>query len=194
MATLNRVIGGPKGDLGLSPLGREQATKLRLRLERTAEVQPDVVASSVLPRAMETAQLVFPEADVVTDCDWCELHPGECDGLVWDDYVSRYDTGPPDPERPMSPGGESTRTFDERVRRAIDALIARYEGKTVVLFTHGGFVSAAVHKLVGGPGMHVPGPLFLDPDNTSITSYRRTDDGDRWILERYNDSAHLQLL
>jgi probable phosphoglycerate mutase len=189
-ATLQRIVGGPKGDTGLSDLGRDQATGLRDRLRRTGELVPDVVAASVLPRAIETAQIVLPDHDLVTDCDWCELHPGECDGLVWDEYMAIYDTGPHDPDRPMSPGGESLRTFDARVRRAIDALLVANADKTTVLFTHGGFITAATYYLLGSDGMFGQTGVFLDPRNTSITEFAWRDDG-RWTFERFNDSAHL---
>ena len=193
MATVRRVVGGPKGDTGLSDLGREQATKLRDRLQRTGEIAADVVGASVLPRAIETAEIVFPGRDVRTDCDWCELHPGECDGMVWDDYVATYDSGPPDADRPMSPGGESLRTFDARVRQAFDAIVAANAGRTVAIVTHGGFISAATRYVLGDAPMTLrsASSYFLDPDNTSITAFSRASGADPWIFERFNDVAHL---
>jgi probable phosphoglycerate mutase len=195
MATVNGVVGGPKGDTGLSPAGRAQALRLRDRLRATGEITPDVVLASVLPRAIETAQLAWPDADLVTDCDWCELHPGECDGLVWSEYQALYDDAPDDPDRPMSPGGESLRTFDARVRKAVAALIDANAGRTTLLFTHGGFIVAATLHLLGVPGIgELAARSFrLDPKNTSITEFALVEGNDRWTLERYNDVAHLAL-
>src|SRR5262245_26197494 len=51
-AGVSGIIGGPKGDTGLTDLGRSQAELLRDRLARTGELQPDVLLASVLPRAI----------------------------------------------------------------------------------------------------------------------------------------------
>jgi broad specificity phosphatase PhoE len=114
------VVGGSKGCRGLNDLGRAQAEALRDRLLATHELEPDVVLTSVLPRAIETAEIVgaaFASGiELVSDCDYCEIHPGECDGLTWDRFRERYGRVVDDPDQPMSPGGESLRTFDARVR------------------------------------------------------------------------------
>jgi len=83
-SSVDRVVGGPKGCTGLSDAGRDQADRLRARLERSGELRADAVLVSVLPRAVETAQLVMRAlggAELVTDCELCEVHVGEADGL-----------------------------------------------------------------------------------------------------------------
>jgi broad specificity phosphatase PhoE len=92
----------------------------------------------------------------------------------------------------MSPGGESTVDFDRRVRRAMSALITRSQGKTVLVVTHGGFISAACLFMLGAPGLYEERPAFLDPANTSITQFSRNEPGRRWTLNRYNDSSYLE--
>src|SRR4051794_27890398 len=97
MCALNSVIGGVKGCTGLSPEGRAQAEKLRNRLLRTNELaDADVLLTSVLPRAIETASIIAPalgkagEVEPKQDCDLCELHPGDADGMTWDAWEERY--------------------------------------------------------------------------------------------------------
>ena len=53
-ANVEPVVGGMKGDLGLTALGREQAERLSARLQ-TEGIAADVLYSSTLPRARETA-------------------------------------------------------------------------------------------------------------------------------------------
>ena len=54
---LNRIIGGPKGCTGLTPLGRIQVAALADRLYESGELrQATALYSSVLPRATETAE------------------------------------------------------------------------------------------------------------------------------------------
>src|SRR4051794_30023408 len=80
------VIAGIEGCTGLSDLGRRQAEALRDRLS-AAPIQVDVVRTSLLPRAIETAEIIAPAlgghlGPAERDCDLCELHPGACDGMT----------------------------------------------------------------------------------------------------------------
>lgn len=92
VANVAGIVAGPRGCTGLTETGRAQAAALAERL-RSEAVVPDIVYSSVLPRAVETAEIILSGlggAEVVQDCELCELHPGECDGLTWDEQVRRY--------------------------------------------------------------------------------------------------------
>jgi len=191
-AATEQFIAGHDGCKGLSDLGRSQAAALRDRLARTGELRPDVVAASILPRAIETAQITFSNADLVTNCDWCEQHVGEADGMSIEDFTRVYGGfNDADPDHPISPGGESGRVFDARVRRALDALHEDYRDQTLVLFTHGGFVATATAHALGAPGLHAQAsPLLGQAYNTSMTVLV-SDNGGPWSLGRYNDAAHL---
>ena len=83
---------------------------------------------------------------LVTECGLCELHPGEADGLSWDEFSARF--GPvdwdADPDRPIAPGGESWTGFVDRVERALDAVEARHPGQLVVVATHAGVIEASL--------------------------------------------------
>ena len=148
------------------------------------------VYTSVLPRAIETAQRIargLPDVEPVADCDLCELHPGEADGLTWGEYLERY--GAPDwgtdPGRPFSPGGESWSGFFERCRGALDAIARRHRGERVVVVAHGGVVEQAMKLNRGSdPGAR----LLLTTENCSMTELEL--DGARRLL-RYNDCAPL---
>ena len=112
----------------------------------------DVFYSSVLARAVETADVIAAALDLTParqDCDLCELHPGECDGMSWEEQVRRYGPGDTrDPDQPMSPGGESVRSFDLRVRDALRRLIELHTGESVAAVTHGGFITASMLALL----------------------------------------------
>ena len=194
------IVGGPKGCTGLTEQGRVQAEQLRDRFARTPDLRPDILVASILPRAIETAEIVAgafdPGLTIRTDCDYCEMHPGECDGMPWGEARARFGVSAEadGPDTPMSPGGESTREFDAWVRRALFALIAANEGRTIVMFTHGGFVIGSTLALLGAPGMHASDerPFRLYPRNTSITEFGRAAAADQWMFERYNDTAHVE--
>jgi probable phosphoglycerate mutase len=187
------VVAGHRGCVGLSATGRRQAEGLRDRLVG-AGFRADAVVTSVLPRAIETAEVIAEGLGVGTaciphDCGLCERHPGEADGLTWDELVARY--GPLDPvrepDRPMSPGGETGRAFRRRALAGVEALAARHAGGTVLAVTHGGVILAATLALLGV----APRSFAHELANTSVTEWVRTDDG-RWLLHRFNDAAHLE--
>ncbi|MDQ1375149.1 MAG: hypothetical protein QOJ09_2487, partial [Actinomycetota bacterium] len=102
-AYLDQVVAGEKGCTGLSDLGRRQASALRDRLARTGELAgTTALYASILPRAIETASIIAPALgghDIVEDCDLCELHPGDADGLLWDDYRAIYAVERWEPDR-----------------------------------------------------------------------------------------------
>ena len=189
-------IGGFKGCTGLSDNGRRQAELLRDRLLRTGELSDaDVVLTSVLPRAIETAAIIAPglgqagEIEAKQDCDLCELHPGEADGLTWDEWGERY--GRIDmranPYAPIAPGGESIAEFLSRVGRTLTRVVNDHPDQTVVISGHGGLVWGSVHAFADLPIRSA----HFDAENTSITEWSIETEPAR--LVRLNDFAHLAL-
>ena len=130
------IIGGMRGDAGLTDRGREQAQLLEKRL-RKERLHADQLYASTLPRALETAEYVARALDlpVQPDDELHELRPGEADGLTVDQWRERYWPRPPavrDAFTPLAPGGESWVAFLARAGAAIAALVDRHPGQTVV--------------------------------------------------------------
>ena len=59
-AGLRGVIPGPLGCLGLTDLGRRQATALHDSIAADPDFTVDVLVTSTLPRAIETAGIIAP--------------------------------------------------------------------------------------------------------------------------------------
>jgi probable phosphoglycerate mutase len=194
--TVDRVIGGPRTCSGLSPLGRQQAERLRDRWLANPELTADVLLASQYPRAIETAE-IFASAlgglTVVSDDGFGEHDPGpDCDGLGYKEYMDRYDIGPDawdsgDPFATTFPGGETVASFQFRVGSAIRRTIDMYAGQTVVVACHGGVVDAVLRFALKAPGM---GAFQIHTLNTSITELLLIKPN-LWRLLRYNDTAHL---
>ena len=83
----------------------------------------------------------------MADCELCELHPGEADGLTWEEMVEQL-RGPglgPRPARSRSPrAGESWLGFYERCESALARIVERHAGERVVLVVHGGVIEQAM--------------------------------------------------
>lgn len=195
------VCGGRRGCTGLTERGVAQVVALRDRLLATGELAgAGALVASELPRAVETAELLAPALgptgghvmpEVVRDCDVCELHPGEADGLAWGEFSARF--GDPDwdtePDRPIAPGGESWTGFVRRVDAALRRLAAEHPGELVVVASHAGVVEASVLALLPVAGGRDGARLQLRTGHASLTTWEV--DGDRWRLLAYNDTAHL---
>jgi probable phosphoglycerate mutase len=188
------IVGGRRGCTGLSDTGRHQAEALRDRLVGTGELAgAAALYTSVLARAVETAAIIAPGIGggdgPVADCGLCELHPGEADGLTWDEYRSRY--GEPDfdadPDTVVAPGGESWTTFVARASDAVAAVARAHPGALVVVACHAGVIeSTLLAFLPVAPGR---ARLGLPTEHTSLTEWELS--AGAWRLVRYNDAAHL---
>ncbi|MGH9164747.1 MAG: histidine phosphatase family protein [Acidimicrobiales bacterium] len=194
LATVNEVVGGHQGCTGLSDLGRRQAAALRDRLARTGELAgAAVLVTSVLPRAIETADIIAPALGglaVKQDCDVCEIHPGEGDALSWVEFSARYGQGQPRSRfEPMAPGAESWAVFMARTGRALLALAEEHAGRTAVVVCHGGVVEGSFASFGNLPIQRAFG---LATENTSITEWELRPGRDLWWLVRFNDAAHLE--
>ena len=111
---------------------------------------------SVLPRAIETAQIIAPGLGLEIarhECDLCEVHTGEADGLAWEEYTTRYGSFDmeAEPDRVFAPEGESWNSFHERVQRLLERLAADHPDETVVAVCHAGVIMASMRGLLGLP-------------------------------------------
>jgi probable phosphoglycerate mutase len=196
-AGFHGVIGGPRGCTGLTPLGRRQADALRQYLTDTGRLRADVLLASILPRAIATAEIIAPALDLQIqrqDCDLCEVHTGEADGLEWSEYAARYGTFDmeSEPERVFAPGGDSWNSFHARVQRVISRLAEEFVDQTVVAVCHAGVITASLRVLFDIP--HPGTGNQIRPTNTGLTDWEYNPTHDRWTLHSFNEHEHLLTL
>ncbi len=176
------MIGGLHGCTGLTERGREQVRALARRWV-SASFRPDVLVSSPVRRARETADLLaasLPGLMVAEDCDLCELHVGAADGLSWSDYDARYGRFhlENEPSRAFGPGAESWAEMMVRVQGCLEELSIRWHDQTVVMVTHAGFIVTSLLWLLAIP--NVTGRAYLDPGFTSVTCWIGTALAGTW--------------
>jgi 2,3-bisphosphoglycerate-dependent phosphoglycerate mutase len=198
-SALDGRIGGHRECRGLSARGVEQAEHLAARLRRTGELDDaDVLYTSVLRRAIETAELIQPVLNLAAkrDCSLCEMHDGEeLDGMAVDDvrdrfWIPAHTAGYRQPWSALSPGTESWVECVARVGAALHDLAREHAGQKVVIVAHAGPIRAAFVALGLLP---IQPPMGLYVANTSITEWRSEPEQSQWSwgLHRYNDHAHL---
>ncbi len=206
VCNVSGVCGGRVGCQGLTERGVGQVEALRHRLESTGELAgARALYASELPRAIETAALIAPalrsrgpgrsrgpEPPVRRDCGLCELHPGEADGLTWNEFAVRF--GDPGwdttPDHPIAPGGESWTGFVRRVAATLETLAARHAGELVVVACHAGVVEASMLAMLPIVGGRDGARLGLATRHASMTTWEVGEAA--WRLVAYNDASHLE--
>jgi broad specificity phosphatase PhoE len=180
-----RLMG--QSDMPMNLEGRQEAAHLAARLKQS---RIDVLYTSDLERALETARIVAKAVGIepVPLAQLRELDVGsavgktreelrlECPGLFGESWI----------DTPF-PGGESYAQLTERVGRALRDLLARHEGKIVVVVAHGGTIRAAVAALTGIPLARLIGLTVANASVTRLTSLSR----DEVRLDALSDVAHL---
>ena len=185
-----RLVFQGQGGRGLNALGRAQAARLA---ERMKLVRPDVIVSSDLERAVETATIVAATCrlDIQTDPDLREVDVGAWTGKSYADIESSYPeewaawTSGLDVRRG---GGETYGELAARVERAVVRIASAHPRRRVLLVSHGGAIKAYVAKILGLPaaGLRALGGV----GNAGITHVERDARGG-CRLQAWNDVAHL---
>jgi probable phosphoglycerate mutase len=169
--------------------GEEQARLVGERLAAEGEVS----AIYVTP-LQRTAQTAAPLAErlglePVVEPDLREVHLGEWEGGGLRKHAR---SGHPlivqifaDQRWDVIPGAEPTDAFNARVRAGIERIAAAHPDQTVAAFVHGGVIGSVLAQATGASGL-----AFAGADNGSISELVVIP-GVRWVVRRYNDTAHL---
>jgi glucosyl-3-phosphoglycerate phosphatase len=172
-------------DVGLDEVGRAQAQQAATVL---AEVRPDVVVSSDLARARDTAQPLVDRTGGALRLDprLRELDLGAWQGLTSEQARQRF----PDEHAAWRQGvdvprggGETYRQAGERAAECLrEALAEVPDGGTLLAVTHGGTARAAVAVLLE---LEDAAAWRVSPlGNTCWSVLVEADQG--WRLERHN--------
>jgi alanyl-tRNA synthetase len=133
-------------EIGLNSAGIEQSKKFG-RLVK--EFKPDIILSSPLLRAQQTAKIIAPAADIIAEPLAVERDLGELKGLTQAQVLEKC---PSDSFLKKNgvyyclqpPGGENIEQLRERVGQLLQKIKRDYRGKKVLVVTHGEVLDMAV--------------------------------------------------
>ncbi|MCC7370751.1 MAG: histidine phosphatase family protein [Chloroflexi bacterium] len=191
------IVGGPRGCRGLTEAGRDQAARLARRLLGELQHGPSVIYCSVLPRAIETAEIlgeVLVPVRIIQDCGLCTWHtPPDADGRPWTEYRREHSLPGGGVFRPFERGNESWSEMVGRTGRALEQIAARHWRETVVVVAHAETIPSSL-IVFGGLPLAIGFDLSIAP--TSITEWATEGNPaawprPRWTLMRLNDRGHL---
>ncbi|UVI33027.1 histidine phosphatase family protein [Paenibacillus spongiae] len=167
-----------QSDIPLNAAGRIQAHALSERLKNE---QWDVIFSSDLSRAKETADIVAAALGVSihTDPRLREIHKGETEGTTLEERVTRW--GEHWEKMPL--GMEDEQSAAARGTSFIAEIAEAFRGKSILVVSHGALIGLTVKRLIASVNIEV------HFHNTSITAIHYN--GIEWKCELFNCAKHL---
>jgi broad specificity phosphatase PhoE len=186
-------------DIGLDDVGRGQAERAARIL---AAVAPDVIVSSDLSRAADTAAALSAVTGVPvrTDERLRETYGGAWQGKTIDEIraadAEAYDLWRADTAIDVPAGGGETRSqlAERAVPAILDALALAPPGGTLVVVSHGGTVRAALGTLLRLPMQNWSAIAGLSNCCWSVLEERDNLATSTWRLLEHNAGTLPQLL
>jgi broad specificity phosphatase PhoE len=174
-------------DVPLTDEGREQARAAAAVLEG---IRFDRVITSGLPRALETARIVAPDAAPESWPELREIEAGRLADIPEDELENAFVVAFRDvlPEDARFLGGETIGSLLDRVIPAVDRLLAEPNWDIVLAVLHGGVNRAILSYALTG------GRAFLGNFEQSPGCINVLDVGEDWVVRAVNttptDLAH----
>jgi ribonuclease H / adenosylcobalamin/alpha-ribazole phosphatase len=180
-----------RGDIPLTDIGLAQAAAAAARLAQRRGI--NLIVTSPLRRAAQTAAAVADAtgAQIDVDADLAETDFGSWEGLTFAEVMAR---SPDELTAWMTdadaapPGGESFADVAVRVGAALDRLLERHQGQTVVVVSHVTPIKTLVCRALLAP----TAALFrMHLDVAALSEAAWFPDGPA-LLRSLNDTAHLR--
>ncbi|MBQ2679368.1 MAG: histidine phosphatase family protein [Firmicutes bacterium] len=181
-------------DIPLSEEGRNQARLLADEFEKT---HIDVIYSSPLQRAYDTAKEIASRKgiDIIVEDSFIEIDYGEWEGKTIPELTALYGDyhietlKHPGDDRYKFPGEGSFRNVLKRITPALDRIMnePENEGKSVMIVAHGGILKLMTLYLLGLDVDFYP-KFWMDNTGVNIFDERFGD----LTLIRLNDKTHLR--
>lgn len=192
------VVGGPRGDTGLTTVGRAQAARAAARLVEDA--QPvSAVYSGQRPRLRQTGLILAAVLGLKLRIQARlgeQRYGDDVDGRAWSNVLDEFGTLPAyEPSRPLADGGECWSEYLVRTRRALATLVSRHPGERIAVVGTSGMVHASFDLFMELPA-GATGRVGFDCPPVAITAWRelpinprRPAAGLRWSLAEHFGSV-----
>lgn len=153
-------------DSPLTSLGINQAEWLR---DAMSGEKIDVIYSSSSPRAVKTAEIIKAnrELAIIEAENLREMNLGEWEGQIQAELKTRYPEQFHnfwnDPEHFSVPGGETYQEVLTRSTHILHDILAKHEGKTIMIVTHTVVVKLLMSYFEGRPLKEIWNPPYIYP-------------------------------
>jgi len=180
-------------DVELSPRGVEQIKRLA---EPLKSVPMDAAYRSSMKRAIDSAQIIaHPHGIVPTiDRDLREIDHGHWEGVphkeVEQKFADEYRAFSADPLSTIIPGGESGRMVLDRALRAMQRILTKHAGQSVLVVSHKATNRLLLAAWLGFDPRRYRDRLGQDLACLNIIQFRKA--GPQIVL--VNDTSHYSLI
>lgn len=168
-------------DIPLSNIGKQQAMALANRL--SLEEKWDVIATSNLSRAKETAQIVSDKLKLsiaIVDERIREINCGQIEGTTEEERVTKWGVN----WRDFDLGMERFEEVSKRGIAFLEEIVNTYSGQRVLVISHGALIGLTLQQLL--PETFSKTNL----SNTSLTILKNIES--KWECILYNCTKHLE--
>ena len=159
-------------DIPMNDFGVQQVS---LAAEKLAEMSWDVVLTSPLGRARQSASIIANRlgiSEVQTNELLLERAFGIGEGMLYDEWTSKF------AHLDEIPGAESTAQITARAEHLLSNLHSEYEGKKVLAVSHGALIRFVLQVVTQG---EVP-PKGERLENASLHVVKKLE---TWVLEQW---------
>ena len=176
---------------GLTDLGRRQ---LEAIADRFMDIKLDVVYSSDLKRARQTAEAVARGSgvDVTETKQLREVNLGVWEDRTWGEAASESPEQITffnrDPEKWNVEGSEPLSVTQERMMSVLSEITARHAGGRIAIVSHGAAIRALLAAILGIPSENIT--KIHHCDNTAVTEL--TVEGGKITVDSMGDCSHLK--
>ena len=167
-------------DIPLNKIGKQQAFALATRL--SLEPEWDVIITSDLSRAIETAQIVSAALHLpvsMHDERIREINCGDIEGTTEAERVSKWGSN----WRELDLGMEKYELVSNRGLEFLEELATTYKDKRVLVVSHGALIGLTLQRLL--PDQFTKTSI----NNTSLTILKNMEN--TWSCSLYNCTKHL---
>ena len=178
-------------DLDITEIGYKQADKV---CEFLKDEHIDVIYSSDLARAFQTAQEIAKDRDMTVQIDerFREINGGKWEDVPWDDlphkFSESYNIWLNEPYRLQMPEGESMTEFSQRLITASSEIAQKHDGKTVCIATHGTAIRVLACHFYGWPLEKLTDVNWCDNASITVAEY----DNGKFNMITDGDNEHLK--
>jgi probable phosphoglycerate mutase len=180
------------GDSSLTELGRMQAKNLS---EKMSKFNIDLIYSSDLGRAVETAQIIGKKLnlDVIKTPLLREMGFGVWEGLVHEkikeNYLDIFTTWRNEPHLAKIPNGETLQIIKDRLDEFFKEINETYDNKHILLVSHSITVKVMLLSFLNSGLENI---YRISQDNTALNIVQYRDYGP--VILKMNDTSHIDNL
>jgi broad specificity phosphatase PhoE len=172
----------------LNEVGIRQSQLLAKRLERE---RIDVVYSSPLERALQTAEIIaeLHGASIITHAGITERNHGTLEGMTKEEFKMKHPkvflTYQKTKEMPGIKGAESLKDLKERGFATFMEIVSENPGKNILVVSHGGILRGIISAVSGMKSTEIRQP------NCCLNIIKH--DGKNYRVAAVNDVSHLEM-